>query len=642
MNLATIRATDVTAPPAWAVLERQLIDLMERSAPVVMDHFYEASSTPYYTDDVDDLYERAYNWGLFYTIGGNDNILNLALNQWNGITRFWDDSYQSRVHNEFTPQIHNEYYNLGISHGAEWHHKGEGNQAFYHLCLADPTISENVRRARQFAALYIGEDPEAPNWDPKHKILRSPMQSSQGPQLKCDLDEVKFWLHGGHPKKHPDRWSRKSMGTRASLYPVVKDLDYAWYDDPQKAEEIVNLFNHVVLNGDIANNLCATALVTNAYLTTGDEKYKSWVLDYVDVWSERADANGGLIPDNVGPTGKTGELREGQFWGGLYGWNHYRGYGNLFHAVNTATECAHLLSRDMDYLALMRNQIKALLDASFRREDGQLMVPTSYGPEGWQYQGDSHNTKPTPAPMRMEEIAHLYHGSMSKEDYEIIAMVREGDVENDWNDSPVTGEKGNGEFERARFQYYDGKNPDWPFKALSADYQNVVQAFDKVMNDDRTPEMLIRDNPNIDNPIFTKALTQVTLGAPQTIYNGGLLRATVRYFDNVRQRPGLPRDVAALVDSLGPEHVGIHLVNLNTDQPRNLIVQAGAFCEHEFTSISYADSDSEKRVVVDSQYVTVELPPSTSIRMTLGMRRFVNNPSYIFPWHKDKIPTPFQ
>ena len=176
----------------------------------------------------------------------------------------------------------------------------------------------------------------------------------------------------------------------------------------------------------------------------------------------------------------------------------------------------------------------------------------------------------------------------------------------------------------------------------SADYQNVVQAFDKVMNDDRTPEMLIRDNPNIDNPIFTKALTQVTLGAPQTIYNGGLLRATVRYFDNVRQRPGLPRDVAALVDSLGPEHVGIHLVNLNTDQPRNLIVQAGAFCEHEFTSISYADSDSEKRVVEDSQYVTVELPPSTSIRMTLGMRRFVNNPSYIFPWHKDKIPTPFQ
>jgi len=33
-----------------------------------------------------------------------------------------------------------------------------------------------------------------------------------------------------------------------------------------------------------------------------------------------------------------------------------------------------------------------------------------------------------------------------------------------------------------------------------------------------------------------------------------VLRATVRYFDRDRSRPGLPRDVAALVDSLGAEH----------------------------------------------------------------------------------------
>ena len=47
-----------------------------------------------------------------------------------------------------------------------------------------------------------------------------------------------------------------------------------WYDDPERADQVVRLFNDMVLNGDIANNLAATGLVTNAFLYTGDEKYR--------------------------------------------------------------------------------------------------------------------------------------------------------------------------------------------------------------------------------------------------------------------------------------------------------------------------------------------------------------------------------
>jgi hypothetical protein len=662
-NLATITATEVGPPPTWALMERKLISLMERAAPIVMDKYYEASGTPLYADDVDDLYERSYNWGLFYAMGADEEVLRLNLKQWNGVTRFFDDGYQSREHIEFTPQLYNEYYNLGVSHGAEWHHKGEGNQAFYHFGLADPTISENVRRARRFAAMYIGEDLDADNYDPKYRVLRSPMQSSQGPQFEADLNEVKFWLHGGHPAKYPDRWVRKAMGTRASLYPVVKDLDYTWYDDPAKADEIVKIFNHVVLDGDIANNLCATALVTHAYLNTGDEKYKRWVLDYVDAWVERAEANGGIIPDNVGPTGKVGEHREGQWWGGLYGWNHYRGYSNIFHAVNTATECAHLLSGDAGYLDLMRNQINALLNVSVTRDDGHLLVPTQYGPDGWRYEENGRDTQPGAAPLRMEELAHLYHGSMSKQDYDLIDRVRSGDIMNDWNEVPVYGEKGDGRVERARFNYYDGKNPDWPMKALSADYQNAQNTIEQIAGDDRDTFQLIEDNVNPPNPIFTKALTQVMFGAPQTIYNGGILQATVRYFDTTpspstrlrtgltlprnegedkKWRPGLPLDVSALVDELKPDFAGVQLVNTNRNESRRLIIQAGAFGEHQFTSATFREGDSEKKVPLDSQYLAVMLPPSTAIRVGLGMKRFVNNISYAFPWHGGKVPSPFQ
>ena len=56
-------------------------------------------------------------------------------------------------------------------------------------------------------------------------------------------------------------------------------------------------------------------------LYTGEEKYKRWVLEYVDSWIRRIQENDGIIPDNVGPTGKVGEAREGQWWGGLHGWS---------------------------------------------------------------------------------------------------------------------------------------------------------------------------------------------------------------------------------------------------------------------------------------------------------------------------------
>jgi hypothetical protein len=112
----------------------------------------------------------------------------------------------------------------------------------------------------------------------------------------------------------------------------------------------------------------------------------------------------------------------------------------------------------------------------------------------------------------------------------------------------------------------------------------------------------------------------------------------VRYFDQDRARPGLPLDVAALVDKLAPDGVGLQLVNLSRHETRNLIVQAGAFGEHTFTEVRYGGMV----VPVDAKYFAVQLPPSTSIRVEAGMRRFANDPSYAFPWHGDKVPVPFQ
>ncbi len=647
-EMVGVQATDITAPPSWAILQRKLITLMEDAAPMMSRKYAERSGAWYWSDDMDDYYERSYNWCLLYALGGNENLVDLALKHWNATTRLFDDRDGNRINNldyyhgdtakELKYSIHNEYFSLAHPGDAEWHHMGEGNMAFYDFGVADPTISENVRRAKRFAAMYIGEDPEAPNWDPVHKIIRSPMNSSLGPWHSAPLHSVKDYLHGGTSLDNP-AWKPRPMGSRSSLYPIVKDLEFGWWDDPEKADEIIGLFNHIVLNGDLVANLSATGLVTNAYLYTGEEKYKKWVLEYVDVWMERIRQNGGVIPDNVGPTGKIGEHRDGVWWGGLYGWNSGYGCTRLFHSVMVATECAVLLSGDLGYADLMRSQLNMLLDNSFTREDGHLLVPRRVGPDGWARESSGDGVLLGPDSMRVYEPVHVYHMSMSKEDYDLIVRLREGDKERDWNEVTFHGDRrADWETEYSRFQYYDGKNPNWPEKALTAQYQQAVDAYELLKADDRDAFQLIADNEEPPNPVYTKILTQTMLGSPHSVYHGGLLRATVRYFDKDLVRPGLPQDVGALVDSLSADGVGIQLVNLSRTETRNVIVQAGAFGEHQFTHIKVG----EKVQPLDSQYFEVRLPRSTSLRVEAGMRRFANDPSYAFPWHGGSIPTPFQ
>ena len=51
---------------------------------------------------------------------------------------------------------------------------------------------------------------------------------------------------------------------------------------------------------------------------------------YTEAWMDRTRDNDGIIPDNVGPTGKVGEQRNGQWWGGFYGWNSRNSARMLF------------------------------------------------------------------------------------------------------------------------------------------------------------------------------------------------------------------------------------------------------------------------------------------------------------------------
>ena len=654
-SLPTVRAHAVDAPPAWALLERQLFELMEASARFYTSEFFEPGGATLFAEDVDDLYEQCYNYGLFYALGAADDLLELHLRHWNAVSRISDDAFHHRTRfndhtKTFRPSLHREWWNMAAA--MEWHHLSEGHMAFYDFGVANPTISENERRARRFAGFYTGEDEEAGLYDPEHHILRSPWHSSEGPKLHASVEYAHTMLYAGRGLGGECNY----YGVRASLYPIIKDLEVRWYEDPARAKQVVDLFDRLVLQCDTPNSLAATALVTHAYLQTGDEKYKRWVLEYTGAWMERTRDNGGICPDNVDANGVIGGGREGCWWGGQYGWNHYQGYNIMYHGINIAVECCQLLTGDSSWLDFLRSHLKLLIDNGFTAPSGQFLVPTRYGPDGW----DLSLEPPGPSvrdgiqmrgyaqeatPMRAQEMIHLYHASMAEEDRQLITSIRDRDTERDWNTFfGNLGEKNRGDTEFPRFQYYEGLNPSWPEEVLRSEYGRALETYRQLREDERTHLDMIQTNRVPMHVVLTKALTQVTTGAPQSIYNGGLLRATVRYFDPDRARPGLPPDTAALVDELGADHVGVQLVNCHRDLPRRLIVQAGAFGEHRFGNVRWpgADGDGDQAVRVDGRHFLVELPPGTTVRLHAELERFTETPSYAFPWHHDGIiPVPF-
>jgi hypothetical protein len=130
-------------------------------------------------------------------------------------------------------------------------------------------------------------------------------------------------------------------------------------------------------------------------------------------------------------------------------------------------------------------------------------------------------------------------------------------------------------------------------------------------------------------PAILEALVHLTLGGPMPAYHGGHLHVAVRYFDCEGERPGLPADVSALVEKITADEVGLTLVNTSTSSDRSLIIQAGAFGEHQIVSAKASDGSATE---VGGNHLRVDLPAGTSISLTLNVKRFANKPTYEGPF----------
>ena len=121
---------------------------------------------------------------------------------------------------------------------------------------------------------------------------------------------------------------------------------------------------------------------------------------------------------------------------------------------------------------------------------------------------------------------------------------------------------------------------------------------------------------------------QLTTGGIHPKRQGSVVHSRLWYFDPVARRPGLPEDVAALVDKLSADEVRVTLVNVNQRQPRDVVVQTGAYAEHRAASVEIDDHATD----VNARSFTVRLAPGAGGQLTIRTARYAQPPTVLRPW----------
>lgn len=569
------------SPPVWALLEREVL---KANAAACKEFFQKYFDDRGYLlcverwggdDGPDDAIENCNEWPLLYALGAPERVREMYEKAWEGHLRQYTLAKTTEV-----PLARDGMYYKEFPTQMDWMHNGEGLHVFNVMGLANPKDPRFEPRVRRYAGFYMNEDPGAANYDPKHKIVRSLFNGSRGPLLRkaTGLD----WA--GDPIEVENRF-KPGHGERTYQEMLDHFKDY----------------NDII--GDHPQNLRTTILALNAYALTHEKKYKDWALEYVDAWVARAKANNDIMPSNIGLDGKIGGATDGKWYGGTYGWGFsviVPQTGKIDHRPRTESgwaglRSAHLLTGDERYLDVWRKQIDAI-NANRRMSNGRWEYPRMYGDNGW------YAFAPEPYSFNALE---LYALSMRDDD-----AKRAGN--NAW------------------LEYLAGKNSGYPERVLRADLARIKSKVAGMRRDLTTPDTRLADDPMEFNPASVHALLNLAMGAVDQGRGGNTLVSRLRYFDADQRRPGMPEDVAALVERMTADETVVSIVNTNQLQARTIIVQGGAYGEHQIVSAKANDAQSP----IDGAQVTVKLAPGAGATLTLKMKRHVNQPTFALPWDK--------
>ena len=574
---ATIITVDAKMEaPAWAILERRVL---EAAAPAMEEFYHKYYDDRGYVqcvlrwgadDGPDDAFENFAGWPEFHSLGGSDEILRLYLKGLEGMLHQYTDAKTTQV-----PAGLGGMYYKEFSAQSDWMHHGEGLRVFNRMGLSVPDDPKYRERVRRFAGFYMAEDPEARNYDPEHKLIRSLINGSRGPMLRTAT--AIDWVGD------PFDIQNFSLGHSERSFDEML-AHYAEYGD---------------VIGDSFLNLVATTLPLDAYLVTGDAKYKKWIVDYMDAWLDRMKRNNGIIPSFVDLDGKIGGP-QGKWWGNAYGWGFSpinpvtgrRENRNRIPRALVGFNNALFVTGDQKYVDGWRNMINAV-NAHATTVNGRLQYPTMYGSDGWYgWQAQPWNVG----------ALEVWYWSVKPSDMERIGK-------DPW------------------VAYLKGQNPSYPETALQKDLQSIQTHLNQVRSDSTTASQRLADNMMDYNPVAVDALIRLTLGGLPPGRDGGLLNARLRYFDPLRKRAGLPEDVAALVSEMTDSRTVVTLVNLNKTTSRSIVIQGGAYREHRIASAQI----NGETISINSPSFTLKLAPGAGAKLTLNVKRYSEKPTEAFP-----------
>ncbi len=381
-------------------------------------------------------------------------------------------------------------------------------------------------------------------------------------------------------------------GSRGAKVTPATEMDWGGAPVDGAPERLTRYSTASNIRGDHPLNLCATALGFNAFALTGEQRYRDWTVEYARAWRDRVMENGGNIPTNIGLDGTIGGEWGGKWYGGVFGWNFWPqsdGRNYFIRGPRIAFGIGVMLTGDSGFVEPLRRQV-ANLYAAKRTEADRVLLPRKHGDDGFYgYTASQH--------LDVQRDVYLFTFDRSG---------LEGLDHDPW------------------IRYLDGDNPNYPMQALQADLSVVRARLDAMQNDDSIDYERPSDYTQRFNPAVTNSLVELALGANPPGRAGNILHARLFYYDPARKRPGLPEQVAALVDSITPSSVRVHLVNLDPSRARRVIVQAGAYGEHRFTDVRTGDASLR----VEGDRFEVLLEPGAGGILEIGMDLYANQPAF--------------
>jgi hypothetical protein len=578
----TISIETPMAPPAWAVLQRELVRANTAACKEFFKRYFDERGYLMCVerwggdDGPDDAIENVADWPILHALGAPDSILHMYRKAWEGHLRQYSEAKTVEVPFARDGMFYKEFHCM-----MDWMHIGEELRVFNLQGLSDP---DNVRfrhRVRRYAGFYMNEDPGAPNYDPEHRIIRSMFNGSRGPLL------------------------RKATGLDWAGDPIeVENRFHLGHGERSYAEMVAHFKDYNDTVGDHPQNMGATTLAANAYMLTGEDKYKTWLLEYVNAWRQRMQTNGGIIPTNIGLDGTIGGETDGKWYGGVYGWGFsvvVPQTGKLAHRPRIGRGLigfanAFLLTGDRGYIEPWTGMIDKV-NAQAKMIDGTKMYPRMYGDDGW------YDFQETPWNVGALDCWFL---TCNERDRRRVA-------------------------DHAWVRFLAGDNPGYPEQALRADFEAIRTRVAGMRADTTTPDTRLADDPMKYNPATVGTLRQLMQAGLDPGRGAGPLHCRFRYFDGGNRRAGIPEDVAALVDMFTDDRAAVTLVNINQSESREVIVQCGAYGEHQCVGIEIGD----QRIPMDSRSFVVRLAPGTGSRLVIETRRYANQPTLAFPWNRD-------